>query len=163
MNAMNLVVSNAVSAVVPSFVSSAVTSATDSKQATVATNRRTKLTRRIFSVLLVVLCMSMLMVVPMFANDGGGSDLQSGITEGMKQVWILLRGISYGVAVVFVAVAAFKLIMGGQKGMEVAKADLIRAIIFAAIIVLAPVILTTIYNWFIGSGSEGDFDTPQFG
>jgi hypothetical protein len=124
---------------------------------------------RLFTIMLVVLGVAMMMAVPMFAAppsgatgggggtaDGGG--LVAGMDSGMENLWTVLKGISYGVAVVFVAVAAFKLIIGGQKGMEAAKSDLIKAIIFAAIIILAPAILQTIFGWF--SGADSSFSNP---
>jgi hypothetical protein len=123
---------------------------------------------RLFTIMLVVLAVAMMMAVPMFADppskgaggtgtaDGGG--LVEGMDSGMENLWTVLKGISYGIAVVFVAVAAFKLIIGGQKGMEAAKTDLIKAIIFAAIIILAPAILQTIFGWF--SGADSSFSNP---
>lgn len=125
---------------------------------TVETNRRARMISRLFTIMLVVLGIAMMMAVPMFAADADGGGLVAGMDSGMENLWTVLKGISYGIAVVFVAVAAFKLIIGGQKGMEAAKTDLIKAIIFAAIIILAPAILQTIFGWF--SGSDASFSNP---
>lgn len=117
---------------------------------TIESNRRNRMFGRIFSVMLVVLCVCMLMTVCVFAANNG-TEIQTGMDTGMENLWKILKGISYGVAVAFVAVSAFKLVFGGQKGMEAAKLDFIKAVIFAVIVIFAPSIVSAMFSWFSSS------------
>jgi hypothetical protein len=90
-----------------------------------------------------------------FAEDG----LNSAFTTGIQKLWELLRGISYGIGVIALAIAAFRLVLGGQKGMESAKQDIIRIVLFAALLLLAPTVLSTIFGWF---SSQSNFGTNPF-
>lgn len=93
--------------------------------------------------------------LPAFAAT---TDIINGIRDGMSEIYTIILYITIPVTVVFVAFAAFKAIWGGDKGMETAKATIVRLVIGLAIVYLAPLLVVTAAGWFDNSGDEGVFD-----
>lgn len=89
-----------------------------------------------------------------------GKEIASDLTSGMKSIFKLLRYISYGVAVVYVAIVGYKMLAGGQRGMEEGAQGIIKVVFFLALILLAPLVAKKLVEWFT-SGSVNNYS--QFG
>lgn len=108
--------------------------------------------QKIMSIAMVIAVVALMMTMSVLAAD---TDLQSSVQTGMESIWKLMRYISYGVAIVYVAIAAYKLVLGGQRGMETAKGDLLKMVFFLALILLAPYVISTVVGWFGGNNAFG--------
>lgn len=141
---MNAMVSQAVAcAFAPSVV--------DEPEKVSDAKKRVRL-QKILSIAMVIAVVVLMMTMPVFAT---GKNLQNSVQDGMESIWKLMRYISYGVAIVYVAVAAYKLVLGGQRGMETAKGDLLKMVFFLALILLAPYVISTVVDWFGGNNAFG--------
>ena len=62
-------------------------------------------------------------------------------------VYTIVKAVAAAIAVVAVAVAAFKIITGGEKGMESAKTIFVYVLVGIIIVFLAPLAVNTIRKW----------------
>lgn len=88
--------------------------------------------------------------------DGTINSIEGGINTGMKQAWDLLKAIATPIAAVVFAWNGFKMLFGGQRGMEEGKKNMLIVVAVIGIIYIAPIIITTVQGWF------GDVTTTAF-
>ncbi len=101
----------------------------------------------------MVMVFAMMMMVQVFATG----QLETGIQTGMGQIYKLIQTIVIPVAAVVLSWNAFKAFTGGQKGMEEAKKNIFACLAVIVLVLLAPVIVTTVQGWFSGVGDGGIF------
>ncbi len=96
--------------------------------------------------------------VPAFAGGGAGggtaSDIAAKIREGVGNAYGAMKSIGVVVAAVGVALAAFYLFTGGDKGMEKAKKTILYTVLGCGILFLAVPIVNFIAGLFSGA-SDG--------
>lgn len=84
-----------------------------------------------------------------FATGGdAGEAIQDGVKKGLGSVYTIITAIVVPVAAVCLAVCAFKIFTGGERGMQEAKMIAIYTVIGIAIVYLAPVIVEQVSSWF---------------
>lgn len=106
-------------------------------------------------------CMALAgMTAPAFAADtaAGGTTTASEVTKGIKDAMNILYGamktVGVVVAAVGVALAAFYLFTGGDKGMEKAKKVLLYTVIGCGILFLAVPIINFMADMFKNSSKD---------
>lgn len=120
-----------------------------------ANARKKALIKKLIIVCLLVAAVAAMMCCPAMAKGGGG-DVAGKISDGLENFWGTLKMISIPVAIIGAVLMGYKLFFNGQKGMENAKADALKIILFIAIVLLAPRIIETIVGWF---GTDGSWYT----
>lgn len=111
-------------------------------------------------ILSIVMMLAMPSVFALSTSDFTGKAIATDVSSGMKSIFELLRYISYGVGIVYVSVVAYKMITGGQNGMEEAKQGLLKMFIFLLFILAAPYIAKEVIVWFSKGGTNS---YSQFG
>lgn len=99
-------------------------------------------------------------VVPAMAKPGdatGAAGLVTQMQQAMDNVYGIMKGVGIVVAAIGVAMSAFQLFLGGDKGMEKAKKTIIYTAVGCGILFLAVPITSAIANMF--SGSDNKFTT----
>lgn len=98
-------------------------------------------------------------VVPAMATGEttGGEGLVTQMQKAMDNVYGIMKGVGIVVAAIGVAMSAFQLFLGGDKGMEKAKKTIIYTAVGCGILFLAVPITSAIANMF--SGSDNKFTT----
>lgn len=98
-------------------------------------------------------------VVPAMAagETTGGEGLVTQMQKAMDNVYGIMKGVGIVVAAIGVAMSAFQLFLGGDKGMEKAKKTIIYTAVGCGILFLAVPITSAIANMF--SGSDNKFTT----
>lgn len=84
----------------------------------------------------------------MFPSADTIDSIQGGINTGMEQAWDLMKAIATPIAAVAFAWNGFKMLFGGQRGMEEAKRNMLIIVAVIGIIYIAPIIITTVQGWF---------------
>ncbi len=90
-------------------------------------------------------------VVPVMAE---GDSLVVQMQQAMDQVYGIMKGVGIVVAAIGVAMSAFQLFLGGDKGMEKAKKTIIYTAVGCGILFLAVPITSAIANMFSGSNDK---------
>lgn len=90
-------------------------------------------------------------VVPVMAE---GDNLVVQMQKAMDQVYGIMKGVGIVVAAIGVAMSAFQLFLGGDKGMEKAKKTIIYTAVGCGILFLAVPITSAIANMFSGSNDK---------
>lgn len=100
-------------------------------------------------------------VVPVMAKPGdtagtgtGGTGLVTQMQQAMDNVYGIMKGVGIVVAAIGVAMSAFQLFLGGDKGMEKAKKTIIYTAVGCGILFLAVPITSAIANMFSGSNDK---------
>lgn len=93
-------------------------------------------------------------VVPVMAEGG---NLVTQMQRAMDNVYGIMKGVGIVVAAIGVAMSAFQLFLGGDKGMEKAKKTIIYTAVGCGILFLAVPITKAIADMF--SGSDNKFTT----
>lgn len=98
-------------------------------------------------------------VVPVMAKPGdttgaGGTGLVTQMQQAMDNVYGIMKGVGIVVAAIGVAMSAFQLFLGGDKGMEKAKKTIIYTAVGCGILFLAVPITSAIANMFSGSNDQ---------
>lgn len=106
--------------------------------------------RKMAAFMLIIAYGLLMSAVPAFAT----ADIAGQVTQGLSQVYKIISAIVLPIAIIALAWAASKLIGGGARGGEEAKAMIIKIIIGIGIVYLAPVIITTIAGWFSKGGTS---------
>lgn len=114
---------------------------------------------RVFGLLLVMVAVVALFTLPAFAD--GTTAIEDGVKTGLGQIYDIIKGVSVPIAVVCFAICAFKIFMGGEKGMEQAKKLAIYTVIGMAIVFLAPAVILEVKGWF--EGGSADVSSEVFG
>lgn len=115
------------------------------------------------SVIVILFVIIMLAAPSAFAlstSDFTGKAIATDFSSGMESIFTLLRYISYGVGIVYVAVVAYKMITGGQNGMEEGIQGIFKTVIFLFFILAAPYIAKEVIVWFSSGGTN---NYSQFG
>lgn len=105
-------------------------------------------------------------VVPVMAKAGDtagteGAGLVVQMQNAMDKVYGIMKGVGIVVAAIGVAMSAFQLFLGGDKGMEKAKKTIIYTAVGCGILFLAVPITSAIADMF--SGSKDQFSTlPKY-
>lgn len=119
-------------------------------------------TRRLMLILAIAVMLSATMTLSVAfaggADAGGGSDgsgttsnISDGIFSGLEGVYSIINSIALPIAGLCLAFCAFKIWMGGERGMETAKRVGIYTIIALALVYLAPTIVKAVSTWFSGN------------
>lgn len=90
-------------------------------------------------------------VVPAMA---GGDNLVTQMQTAMDNVYGIMKGVGIVVAAIGVAMSAFQLFLGGDKGMEKAKKTIIYTAVGCGILFLAVPITKAIADMFSGSNDK---------
>ena len=91
-------------------------------------------------------------VVPAMA---GGNDLVGSMKSAMTNIYKIMKGVGVVVAAIGVAMSAFQLFLGGDKGMEKAKKTIIYTAVGCGILFLAVPITNAITSMFLcDNGSD---------
>lgn len=94
-------------------------------------------------------------VVPAMAEGtAGGTGLVTQMQQAMDNVYGIMKGVGIVVAAIGVAMSAFQLFLGGDKGMEKAKKTIIYTAVGCGILFLAVPITSAIANMFSGSNDK---------
>lgn len=113
---------------------------------------------------IVLLCFAavvlFLMMVPAFA-DSTTTTIETQIKGGTAEIYKLFKAILAPIAVVMVVWNVYKALFLGDRGMESAKKGVLIILCIVAIVYLAPVIVTTVQNWFANVGDQGVFGTTN--
>lgn len=130
--------------------SDAMMTATVETQTKMQTPKMQKLVR-IGSMVALAFCM-MLSCAFAAPTTGTADAIQNGVNDGAKQLYGVMTAILLPVAAVVFAWAAFKVLFGGEKGMEQAKKTILTIVIVLALVYLAPLIINQVGGWFSSSG-----------
>lgn len=96
------------------------------------------------------------LVLAMFPAATGTTDaIQNGIKDGSKELWKVLTAIVLPIGAVAFAWNAFKMLFGGQKGMEEAKRNMLIIVVVVALVWLAPIVIQQVNSWFSGNENNG--------
>lgn len=90
-------------------------------------------------------------VVPAMAD---GDNLVTQMQTAMDNVYGIMKGVGIVVAAIGVAMSAFQLFLGGDKGMEKAKKTIIYTAVGCGILFLAVPITSAIADMFSGSNDK---------
>lgn len=93
-------------------------------------------------------------VVPAMATGPSNQNLVTQMQEAMDKVYGIMKGVGIVVAAIGVAMSAFQLFLGGDKGMEKAKKTIIYTAVGCGILFLAVPITSAIANMFSGSNDK---------
>ena len=93
-------------------------------------------------------------VVPAMAT---GEDLIEGMKSAMTNIYSVMKGVGIVVAAIGIALSAFQLFLGGDKGMEKAKKTIIYTVIGCGILFLAIPITNAISSMFLDNTASKDF------
>lgn len=93
-------------------------------------------------------------VVPAMA---AGDDLIEGMKSAMTNIYSVMKGVGIVVAAIGIALSAFQLFLGGDKGMEKAKKTIIYTVIGCGILFLAIPITNAISSMFLNNTASKDF------
>ncbi len=124
-------------------------------------------TRRISLILalafLLSVALSMSVVFATGAEEGSSGtstdSVTTGIFSGLQNVYSIINTIALPIAGLMLAFCAFKIWMGGERGMETAKRVGVYTLIALALVYLAPVIVKAVGGWFGGkAGAQSQFD-----
>lgn len=95
-------------------------------------------------------------VVPAMA---AGDDLIEGMKSAMTNIYSVMKGVGIVVAAIGIALSAFQLFLGGDKGMEKAKKTIIYTVIGCGILFLAIPITNAISSMFLNNTASKDFSS----
>jgi len=105
--------------------------------------------------LIFVLCVAVMMLAATLVVASAGptttSTITTGITGGAQQLFNLMESVVVPIAAICFAWNAFKVLFGGERGMEQAKKNILIIVIVLALVFLAPPIVKEVGGWF-GSG-----------
>ena len=111
---------------------------------------------------IVLLCFAavvlFLLMMPAFAHSTT-TTIETEIKKGTQSIYDLFKAILAPIAVVMVVWNVYKALFLGDKGMESAKKGVLIILCIVAVVYLAPVIVTTVRDWFSGIGNQGVFTT----
>ena len=111
---------------------------------------------------IVLLCFAavvlFLLMMPAFAQSTTNT-IETEIKRGTQSIYDLFKAILAPIAVVMVVWNVYKALFLGDKGMESAKKGVLIILCIVAVVYLAPVIVTTVRDWFSGIGDQGVFTT----
>lgn len=93
-------------------------------------------------------------VVPVMATGPDNQNLVTQMQQAMDKVYGIMKGVGIVVAAIGVAMSAFQLFLGGDKGMEKAKKTIIYTAVGCGILFLAVPITSAIANMFSGSNDK---------
>lgn len=93
-------------------------------------------------------------VVPVMATGPDNQNLVTQMQVAMDKVYGIMKGVGIVVAAIGVAMSAFQLFLGGDKGMEKAKKTIIYTAVGCGILFLAVPITSAIANMFSGSNDK---------
>lgn len=93
-------------------------------------------------------------VVPVMATGPDNQNLVTQMQVAMDRVYGIMKGVGIVVAAIGVAMSAFQLFLGGDKGMEKAKKTIIYTAVGCGILFLAVPITSAIANMFSGSNDK---------
>lgn len=111
---------------------------------------------------IILLCFAavvlFLLMMPAFAQSTT-TTIETEIKKGTQSIYDLFKAILAPIAVVMVVWNVYKALFLGDKGMESAKKGVLIILCIVAVVYLAPVIVTTVRDWFSGIGDQGVFTT----
>ena len=111
---------------------------------------------------IILLCFTavvlFLLMMPAFAQSTT-TTIETEIKKGTQSIYDLFKAILAPIAVVMVVWNVYKALFLGDKGMESAKKGVLIILCIVAVVYLAPVIVTTVRDWFSGIGDQGVFTT----
>lgn len=100
----------------------------------------------------------MLLLSTVLAAPGGIANIEGGIKAGTRQIYSIMTAVIVPIAVVFFVWAAFKMLFGGERGMEQAKKSIFTIVFVLALVWLAPLLVTEVSSWFSSTGDQGVFN-----
>lgn len=100
-----------------------------------------------------VLCTAVMATAALLlvASAAPASTITAGITDGAQQLFNLMESVVVPIAAICFAWNAFKVLFGGERGMEQAKKNILIIVIVLALVFLAPPIIKEVGGWF-GTG-----------
>ena len=105
-------------------------------------------------IMIVALALAMF---PLAGGTDTGNAIQSGIKNGTHQLWNIMTAIVLPIGAVAFAWNAFKMLFGGQKGMEEAKRNMLIIVVVVALVWLAPIVIEQVNGWFKGTDTGDVF------
>lgn len=110
----------------------------------------------------VVMCVVMMLTMFAFAANTTEPDaaqkIANGISDGMKQLLSLIRGIVIPIAAIVLGTQGIMMLVGGQRAAENAKKTMLICIVAIAVVYFAPLAVETVSSWFSGLGSGNAFN-----
>lgn len=100
----------------------------------------------------------MLLLSAVSAAPNGIANIEGGIKAGTQQIYSIMTAVIVPIAVVFFVWAAYKMLFGGEKGVEQAKKSIFTIVVVLALVWLAPLLVTEVSGWFSGTGDQGVFN-----
>ena len=96
-----------------------------------------------------------LSAMPAFATTatGAADAITQGVSNGTRQMWMILVGIVGPVATIALAVCAFKVLWGSQRAADDAKNTAIKIVVVIAVVLMAPSLISVIRGWFTSQSS----------
>lgn len=108
---------------------------------------------RIFLVLCVAV-MATAAILMVASAAGTSTTITTGVKNGAQQLFNLMESVVVPVAAVCFAWNAFKVLFGGERGMEQAKKNILIIVLVLALVFLAPPIVKEVGGWFNSGGSQ---------
>ena len=116
---------------------------------------KSKVAIRVMSIMTICASLAFAFACNMFA----AGTLESKIGKGLGDTYKLLISISIPIAIIAAVACGLLILFGGQKGIENAKKFGLGILVALAIVLLAPVVITTVSKWFAGNeNTTGAFD-----
>lgn len=107
-----------------------------------------------FGVIMIVALV--LAMFPAAAATGTTDAIQEGIKSGTGELWKIMTAVVLPIGAVAFAWNAFKMLFGGQRGMEEAKRNMLIIVVVVALVWLAPIIIQQVNGWFSGKQGAGN-------
>ena len=111
---------------------------------------------RIFLVLCVAV-MATAAILMVASAAGTSTTITTGVKSGAKQLFNLMEAVVVPVAAVCFAWNAFKVLFGGERGMEQAKKNILIIVLVLGLVFLAPPVVNEVGGWFNSGGSTWNF------
>lgn len=134
-----------------------VSSTADAVLVEVATEWQTNKATRVICICCTVAMMLAMCMFNVFAEPTTTSSIAEGITGGAEQLFNIMEAVVIPIGAVCFAWNGFKVLFGGERGMEQAKRNMLIIVIVLALVFLAPLIIKEVSKWF--NGGEGTWDS----
>lgn len=90
------------------------------------------------------------------ASTSVGTAIQDGVKDGTASLYSIMTAIVLPIAAVSLAWNGFKVIFGGERGMETAKKNMLTLVLVLALVYLAPLLIEQVGGWFKGASDSSD-------
>lgn len=123
------------------------------------TGMLTKRQKEIIFLMVFAAALLFLLCIPAFATGTGdtGTTITNEVKKGAKEIYDIFKGILAPIAVVMIVWSVIKALFFGDKGMETAKRSMLIILGCVILVYLAPLMVTTVAEWFSDIGTRGVF------